>query len=250
MANFETKDSGKRMEFGGGMQRDTQEGKTLFHLVFDGPLLKRWAELLTRGAVKYSPGNWMKAEGQEEYDRFRASAARHFFQWMAGQRDEDHAAAVAFNLNGAEYVRDKLERTHINGKPVVVGETLHIEPGDTLTPPKALGLPGFATQEQLDQLTSTINKNLKAIHKDFRVIGFGKGTPREKTVIAYSNRLSYEDVESLEALAGAEPGDMVAVTPRVLAGVPDECLDAASYLTPEKAVRCVDSNRTLNSEEY
>lgn len=106
--SFETKDSGERKQFASGMQRDTTTGKTLWGLVFSGPMLKRWAELLTRGAVKYDPDNWMKATGQEELDRFRDSAARHFAQWMAGERDEDHAAAVFFNLNGAEYVRDRL----------------------------------------------------------------------------------------------------------------------------------------------
>jgi hypothetical protein len=51
----------------------------------------------------------MKASGQEELDRFRASAARHFAQWMAGDTDEDHASAVWFNINGAEYVKERLK---------------------------------------------------------------------------------------------------------------------------------------------
>jgi hypothetical protein len=108
VSKFETKDSGKRVLFDSGMQRDTQDNKVLFHLVWSGPMLQRWAELLTRGAVKYSEDNWMKADGDEELKRFRASAARHFNQWMRGDRDEDHAAAVMFNINGAEYVRDKM----------------------------------------------------------------------------------------------------------------------------------------------
>jgi len=107
---FETKDSGARMEFDSGMVRDTQEGKTKWHLVFSGPMLRRWAELLTRGADKYDDDNWMKAEGAAELARFRASAARHFAQWMNGDRDEDHAAAVFFNLNGAEYVRERMQQ--------------------------------------------------------------------------------------------------------------------------------------------
>lgn len=107
---FETKDSGKRMEFESGMVRDTQEGKTLWHLVADGPMLQRWAELLTRGAAKYSEGNWMKAAGLAEHNRFRASAFRHFMQWFRGDRDEDHAAAVVFNINGAEYTNDAINQ--------------------------------------------------------------------------------------------------------------------------------------------
>jgi hypothetical protein len=108
MSEFVTKDSGERQQFTSGMQRDTQKGKTLFHLVYDGPMLNRWAGLLTRGAEKYSEGNWLKASGPDELNRFKASAARHFAQWFYGETDEDHAAAVLFNVNGAEYVKGKI----------------------------------------------------------------------------------------------------------------------------------------------
>lgn len=111
---FITKDSGKRKNFESGMVRDTQENKIRWHKVADGPMLKRWAELLTRGAVKYPDDdttgtpNWTKANGPEELFRFRESAFRHFMQWYNGDDDEDHAAAVYFNLNGAEYVKEKI----------------------------------------------------------------------------------------------------------------------------------------------
>lgn len=109
MAQFETKDSGARMQFDSGMVRDTSANKTLYHLVFDGPMFERWAGLLTRGAVKYQPRNWMKADGEAELQRFKESATRHFVQWFKGDMDEDHAAAVMFNLNGFEYVKGKLD---------------------------------------------------------------------------------------------------------------------------------------------
>ena len=102
---FQVKDSGKRMEFDSGMVRDTTEGKTRYDLVLDGPMFTRWAEHLTKGAEKYAARNWMKASGDAELDRFRESALRHFVQWYYGQVDEDHASAVFFNINGAEYVR-------------------------------------------------------------------------------------------------------------------------------------------------
>lgn len=104
---FLIKDSGKRQEFSGGMIRDTTEGKINWSLTADGPMLKRWAIHLTNGAKKYAVRNWMLAEGQVEYDRARESAFRHFLQWYLGDRDEDHGAAVMFNINEAEYVRDK-----------------------------------------------------------------------------------------------------------------------------------------------
>lgn len=101
---FVVKDSGARQSYASGMVRDTQEGKADFLLIRSGPMLERWAEHLTKGAVKYGPDNWTLACSDEELRRFRASAARHFEQWLAGDRDEDHAAAVFFNLNAAEYV--------------------------------------------------------------------------------------------------------------------------------------------------
>jgi len=104
---FQIKDSGERHQFDSGMVRDVTEGKTDFTLVLDGPMLKRWAEHMTRGASKYSKRNWMQAAGNEELERFKESAFRHFLQWYWGDADEDHAAAVIFNINGAEYVRER-----------------------------------------------------------------------------------------------------------------------------------------------
>lgn len=106
-ANFIVKDSGAREEFAGGMVRDVEDGKTDYTLILDGPMFDRWAAHLTKGARKYEARNWMKAEGQVEYERFKRSALRHFIQWFRGETDEDHAAAVMFNINGAEYVKGK-----------------------------------------------------------------------------------------------------------------------------------------------
>lgn len=75
-------------------------------------LFERYAGLMTRGAQKYSARNWMKATGEAEYERFMASASRHFLQYIRGDEDEDHAAAVWFNINGAEYVRGRLAVAH------------------------------------------------------------------------------------------------------------------------------------------
>ncbi len=155
MSNFETKDSGERVQFESGMVRDTQEGKLRYDLAFDGPLFwamydgtpqeklvraaEQWylyggvnravaviramarekdtlfdfiidpyAALMMRGAIKYSDRNWMKANGEEELKRFTQSFCRHFKQFLNGEVDEDHKAAIFFNLNGAEYVRGRL----------------------------------------------------------------------------------------------------------------------------------------------
>ena len=116
MSDFVVKDSGQRQEFSGGMVRDIADNKTWWSLVYDGPMLKRWAQHLTNGARKYAKRNWMKAEGEAELERAKDSAARHFAQWMAGERDEDHGAAVYFNINLAEYVREKMEMD-VPGQP-------------------------------------------------------------------------------------------------------------------------------------
>jgi len=107
---FKTKDSGERIEYPSGMHRDISEGKPRYDLVvpenMKEPMLKRWAELMGRGAVKYGDRNWEKATSAEEYNRFRESAFRHFVQWFSGETDEDHAAAVYFNIQCAEYVKE------------------------------------------------------------------------------------------------------------------------------------------------
>lgn len=109
--SFTVKDSGVRSEYESGMKRDTNEGKIRFDLVvpenMENPMLKRWADHMTKGAVKYGDRNWEKAAGVEELKRFRESAFRHFMQWYLGEVDEDHAAAVYFNIQGAEYVKEK-----------------------------------------------------------------------------------------------------------------------------------------------
>ena len=109
---FEIKDSGERQQFTSGMVRDTQDNKTDFSRVLDGPMLDRWAAHLTKGEKKYPDiglgvPNWTLASGEAELVRFKKSAIRHFIQWYRGDRDEDHAAAIFFNVNGAEFVREK-----------------------------------------------------------------------------------------------------------------------------------------------
>ena len=114
MKQFETKDSGERKKFNSGMRRDTQKDKPRFDLInpldlpYNETLLYRWAMLMFRGAEKYGNRNWEKANSQEELDRFKSSAERHFRQAMDGETDEDHFAAVLFNLNAIVYLQYKL----------------------------------------------------------------------------------------------------------------------------------------------
>lgn len=119
---FETKDSGKREEYASGMRRDTQEGKPDFYLLltpeipYEEQFLTRWAALMTRGAEKYGRRNWQLANSEEELERFKSSAFRHFIQAMSGNTDEDHWAAVAFNINCIVYLEYKL--SHKYNEPI------------------------------------------------------------------------------------------------------------------------------------
>jgi len=105
---FITKDSGERQEFSTGMVRDVQTDKPRYDLL-DMPMLKRWAELMARGAKKYGEDNWRKAATEEELRRFKASAIRHMYQWLEGDISEDHGSAIYFNVAGAEMVKAKLQ---------------------------------------------------------------------------------------------------------------------------------------------
>jgi len=104
---FDTKDSGKRQVYASGLHRDSGE-KPLYTEVYY-PLVKRHAELMMRGAVKYDRGNWKKACTGEDLQRFQDSLLRHVQQYLQGDNDEDHLAAVLFNAYGCAMIEDKLE---------------------------------------------------------------------------------------------------------------------------------------------
>jgi Domain of unknown function (DUF5664)/Domain of unknown function (DUF4406) len=104
---FTTKDSGVRAEFDSGMVRDTDAGKPRYDLIPTLPL-KRLAELYARGAIKYGEYNWQKANSHEELARFKASAFRHLIQALDGDTDEDHLAAVAWNVFAVIWLQEKL----------------------------------------------------------------------------------------------------------------------------------------------
>lgn len=105
-------DSGTRQKFASGAMRDPSTGKIKWSRVTFGPMLRRWAKHLTTAEAKYpdpSPGvpNFTLIEGEEEFLRYKESAYRHFMSWFYGESDEDHAAAVFFNINGVEIIKDK-----------------------------------------------------------------------------------------------------------------------------------------------
>lgn len=131
------KDSGDRTAFESGAVRDLQNnknedrlvpyyllvddktmvGRTLFEinlnedfesinilitlLKLETPdLVERLAKHYTEGANKYDEYNWCKGIPLKSY---KNSAARHYYAWKIGKTDEDHLAALLWNIIGLKY---------------------------------------------------------------------------------------------------------------------------------------------------
>lgn len=110
------KDNGQRQQYSSGMVREPESGKPRFDLMlprgipFDEQMLTRFAVQMSKGADKYDVRQWEQANSAEELDRYLSSAFRHFMQWYMGEDDEDHAAALMFNITAAEAVKYKMSQ--------------------------------------------------------------------------------------------------------------------------------------------
>lgn len=101
---LDTKDSGQREEFPTGSRRDTREGKGRYDLL--SPLaIRRLALVLERGAVKYGDRNW---ERGQPLSRYLDSCLRHVFQYLSGNREEDHLAQAMWNLHAALHTEEQI----------------------------------------------------------------------------------------------------------------------------------------------
>ena len=100
------KSSGKTQEFSSGAHRDSQEGKGRFDLI---PTIawKRLAQHYEIGANKYGEDNWKKGMPLK---RFLDSAFRHLIKCLDSEGDEDHEAAVLWNMCGFMYTKNAIER--------------------------------------------------------------------------------------------------------------------------------------------
>lgn len=88
-------DGGKRISYGENMAvREPSVGKGRYDLIspFATRRLAEWYEL---GARKYADRNWEKGI---PFSRYVDSAKRHLDKFVMGMEDEDHLAAVAFNV--------------------------------------------------------------------------------------------------------------------------------------------------------
>ena len=119
MSEYKTKDSGKRKEYDSGMKRDIQDGKPSLYfwipkdMPYEKQPLTRIGYLATRGAKKYGAKNCYLANSNEEMERFKSSAMRHFLQWIMEEKDEDHFSACYFNMQMVEYLKWKLNKKRI-----------------------------------------------------------------------------------------------------------------------------------------
>lgn len=104
MSKYTTKDSGKREQFSTGSQRDSREGKGRYDLISTVGL-RRLAQLYERGAVKYEDRNWEKGQ---PISRYMDSLIRHAFNYLEGEKTEDHLAAVAWNAFAAMHMEETL----------------------------------------------------------------------------------------------------------------------------------------------
>lgn len=99
--------------FEGGGVRDGAEKTERFELAwtsdqpYDDQMLTRYARWMARGADKYADRNWESFASDDALEHAKGSLLRHVFKLLAGQVDEDHAAAVWFNVAAIELIRGK-----------------------------------------------------------------------------------------------------------------------------------------------
>jgi len=99
-------DSGEREVTASGFMREPDADKPDLSWIFtvEGleivpkELIVRIARHYHEGGKKYAPDNWKKGTDQASLARNLRSLTRHLFQWFRGEQDEDHLAAVVWNL--------------------------------------------------------------------------------------------------------------------------------------------------------
>lgn len=91
--------------FDTGAKRDMTGNRGRYELI-SHIFLKRLAVHLETGAVKYDARNWEK--GIPLHRSFQ-SMIRHAYQWLSGDKTEDHLAAVACNVMFLIHTEDQIK---------------------------------------------------------------------------------------------------------------------------------------------
>jgi hypothetical protein len=92
-------------KFETGSQRDIRDGKGRFDLLPPEALFAL-AKHFEQGARKYEDRNWEKGQ---DLGTYCDSGLRHLVSFMAGQVDEDHLVAAAWNLVAAITTRARIQ---------------------------------------------------------------------------------------------------------------------------------------------
>ena len=100
----EVKDSGEREDFDTGSVRDSRAGKGRYDLLSPWAM-RRLARHTENGAAKYGDRNW---ELGQPMSRNTDSAIRHIFNFLEGERSEDHLAAAVWNLMAIMHFEETL----------------------------------------------------------------------------------------------------------------------------------------------
>ena len=100
------KDTGVKECFTTGSRRDMQKGKGRPDLMIPF-ILRRDSQHHENGANKYAARNWELGQPSSQY---YASAQRHMWDYLEGDRSEDHLAAIRWNVGGIMYNEEMVER--------------------------------------------------------------------------------------------------------------------------------------------
>jgi hypothetical protein len=97
------KDSGERRLFDSGAVRDRAAGKGRYDLLAT-QMMMRLARHYEAGAIKYSDRNWEKGM---PFSVYIDAAMRHLIKYIAGWNDEDHLAAVIWNIAAIMFMEER-----------------------------------------------------------------------------------------------------------------------------------------------
>jgi len=102
-----------RMTYDTGALREPSTGKGAYELISPFALerIAIWYEL---GARKYADRNWEKGI---PFNRLIQSAIRHLIRWMKGDREEDHLAAVCWNVMAMMHFEGTGQADELNNYP-------------------------------------------------------------------------------------------------------------------------------------
>ena len=89
-----------------GGNRDIAEDK-LDYTLLPITALNRITQHYVNGLKKYGRDNWKKLSTPEDIERYKQSMFRHLIQYLEGQDNEDHLAAIVWNAMSLLYFEEK-----------------------------------------------------------------------------------------------------------------------------------------------